>query len=61
MGQGGLAPSENGRQPGDRDQPFLLAPPPDRDDDPEDPDEPDLDRPEELERPDEEPPERGEL
>lgn len=75
MGQGGLALWENGRQPGERDQPFLLAPPPDRDDDPEDLEEPELDRPEELERPDEdppdltepeerpedEPPERGEL
>lgn len=43
-----------------RDQPFLLALPPERDDEPEDREEPELERPDEPERPEEEPPDRTE-
>ena len=42
--------------PRGRDQPFFLASPPDRDDEPEERDGPELDRPEEPERPEDDPP-----
>jgi len=42
--------------PRGRGQPFFLASPPDRDDEPEERDGPELDRPEEPERPEDDPP-----
>jgi hypothetical protein len=75
MGQAGPGLEEKWRYRSVRDQPFLLALPPDLEEEPEDREEPELDRPEEPERLeddppdrtepeerlDEEPPERGEL